>query len=134
MIKRSFTYTDYNGNERNEEHLFNLSKAELIDLELSVVGGYKQLIENIIAAQDLPSLYKYFKELILKSYGIKSPDGKRFIKQDENGRPLVNDFIETEAYSILLEELVTNTEKASEFVNGIMPTVTNKPTPIPATK
>lgn len=134
MITESFTYVDYDGNERTEEHLFHLSKAELIDLELSTVGGYKKLIENIIAAKDLPNLYKYFKELILKSYGVKSPDGKRFIKKDENGRPLVDNFVETEAYSILLEKLVTNTEYAISFVNGIMPSVDGKSAPIPAVK
>lgn len=133
MITRTFTYKDYNDVERTEEHLFHLSKAELIDLELSTVGGYKKLIENIIAAKDLPNLYKYFKELILKSYGIKSADGKRFIKKVD-GRRLVDDFVETEAYSILLEELVTNAEVAVAFVNGIMPSVDGKPVSIPEVK
>lgn len=126
MIKRTFTYFDYDNNERTEEHLFHLSKAELIDMELSTVGGYKKLIENIIAAKDLPNLYKYFKELILKSYGVKSPDGKRFVKKDENGRPLVDQFVDTEAYSMLIEELVTDSDKAAAFVNGIMPAPTGK--------
>lgn len=126
MIKRTFTYFDYDNNERTEEHLFHLSKAELIDMELSTVGGYKKLIENIIAAKDLPNLYKYFKELIHKSYGVKSPDGKRFIKKDENGRPLVDQFIDTEAYSMLIEELVTDSDKAAAFVNGIMPAQATK--------
>lgn len=135
MIKKTITYPDYIDGERTEDFYFNLSQAELIEMELTTVGGYKKLIENIIAAQDLPNLFKYFKELILKSYGVKSADGKQFIKIDKDGRRLVDDFVQTEAYSQLLTELVTNTKAASDFTNGIMPsTINGKPIPIPETK
>ena len=117
MIKKTYTYTDYNGNERTEDYYFNLNKAEIMEMELSVDGGLSEMIQRIISAKDTPSIIKIFKELILKSYGEKSPDGKRFIKSDE----LSASFAQTEAYSMLFEELATDADKAAEFVNGIVP-------------
>jgi hypothetical protein len=83
MLKKTITYTDYNGVERTEDFYFNLNKAEILEMELSTEGGLQQMIEKIIAAQDMPALSKYFKDIILMSYGEKSPDGKRFIKNQE---------------------------------------------------
>ena len=117
MLKKTITYTDYNGTERTENHYFNLSKAELTEMELSTTGGFAELIQNIIDAQDGPAIMKIFKDIILKAYGEKSPDGKRFIKSDE----LSTAFSQTEAYSELFMELVTDAEKASEFINAIIP-------------
>lgn len=117
MITKTIKYTDYNGVEREEKHNFNLTKAELMEMELSTVGGLAEMIQKIVAAQDQPAIIKLFKELILKSYGEKSADGKRFIKSEE----LSTAFSQTEAYSELFMELATNTEKAAEFVNGIIP-------------
>lgn len=117
MLKKTITYTDYNGTERTENHYFNLSKAELTEMELSTTGGFADMIQNIIDAQDGPAIMKIFKDIILKAYGEKSPDGKRFIKSDE----LSTAFSQTEAYSELFMELVTDAEKASEFINAIIP-------------
>lgn len=117
MLKKTITYTDYNGTERTENHYFNLSKAELTEMELSTTGGFAEMIQNIIDAQDGPAIMKIFKDIILKAYGEKSPDGKRFIKSDE----LSTAFSQTEAYSELFMELVTDAEKASEFINAIIP-------------
>lgn len=117
MLKKTITYTDYNGTERTENYYFNLSKAELTEMELSTTGGFAELIQNIIDAQDGPAIMKIFKDIILKAYGEKSPDGKRFIKSDE----LSTAFSQTEAYSELFMELVTDAEKASEFINTIIP-------------
>ena len=123
MIKKTITYTDYNGVERSEDFYFNLSKAELMEMELGTTGGLAETIERITAAQDGPSIIKHFKNIILKAYGEKSDDGKRFIKSDEISKA----FSETEAYSILFMELATNPDEAAKFINGVIPNTGDKP-------
>lgn len=131
MLKKTFTYIDYNGVERTEDHYFNLSKAELMEMELSTTGGLAEMINKIVAAQDAPAIVKVFKDLVLKAYGQKSPDGRRFIKSKE----LADEFSQTEAYSQLFMELATDADAASKFVNGIVPPMDNKPSiPAPANK
>lgn len=117
MLKRTITYTDYNDEERTEDFYFNLSKAEVMEMEMSTSGGLAEMITRIVAAKDAPSIIKVFKDLILKAYGEKSPDGKHFIKSDENTKA----FSQTEAYSQLFMELATDVDAASAFVNGIVP-------------
>lgn len=117
MLKKTITYTDYNGLQRTEDFYFNLTKAEVMEMEMSTVGGMAEMIQKIVAAQDVPSIIKIFKDLILKAYGEKSADGKRFIKSDE----LSSNFAQTEAYSQLFMELATDAEAAAAFVNGIVP-------------
>lgn len=131
MLKKTITYEDYNGVERTEDHYFNLSKAELMEMELGVSGGMTEMIQRLIAAQDGPAIAQVFKDLILKSYGQKSADGKRFIKV-ENGRRLADDFIETEAYSQLFMELATNADAAANFMKAIMPADLVEKSSIPA--
>lgn len=127
MLKKTMTYTDYNGTERTEDFYFNLSKAEIMEMELSTTGGLAEMIQNIVKAQDAPAIIKVFKDLVLKAYGEKSADGKRFIKVGPDGVPLSVAFAETEAYSNLFMELATDADKAAEFVNGIVPAdVSNK--------
>lgn len=121
MLKKTIKYTDYNGVEREEPFYFNLTKAEIMEMEMSTVGGFAEMIEKIVAAQDTPTLIRIFKDLILKAYGEKSPDGRGFIKLDEEGRPLSNRFVQTEAYSELFMELATDAEAATAFINGIVP-------------
>lgn len=118
MLKKTIIYTDYNGNERKEDHYFNLSKAELMEMEMGTSGGLAEMIKRIVDAQDAPAIIKVFKDLILKAYGIKSADGKRFMKSEE----ISTEFAQTEAYSILFMELATDAEAASNFINGIVPT------------
>lgn len=117
MLKKTITYNDYNGAERTEDFYFNLSKAEVTEMELSTTGGLAEMITKIVAAQDAPAIIKVFKDLVLKAYGEKSADGKRFIKSEE----LATAFSQTEAYSILFMELATDADAASKFVNGIIP-------------
>ncbi len=117
MLKKTIPYKDYNGVERIEDFYFNLSKAEAMEMELSITGGLTEMIRKIVAAQDTPTIIATFKQIILKAYGEKSPDGRRFIKSEE----LSKAFSETEAYSILYMELATNANAAAEFVNGIVP-------------
>lgn len=117
MLKEAITYTDYNGTTRTEDFYFNLKKSEVIELELSVDGGMSSLITNIVNTNDLPKLSEYFKNIILKSYGVKSQDGKRFMKSEQ----LSKAFYETEAYSELYVSLITDANKAAKFVNKILP-------------
>ena len=117
MLKKIITYTDYNGVERTEPFYFNLSKAELMEMELGVTGGMTEMLDKIITAKDAPSLMKTFKEMIMKAYGVKSDDGKRLIKSEE----LSIAFTQTEAYSVLFMELITDDKAAADFVNGIIP-------------
>ena len=119
MLKKTMTFTDYNGVERTENFWFNLSKAEIMEMELGTEGGLAEMIQKIVAAKDAPAIVKIFKDLILKSYGEKSADGKKFMKSPE----LSEAFSQTEAYSDLFMELATDSDKASEFVNGIIPNV-----------
>lgn len=126
MLKKTITYTDYNGVERTEDHYFNLTEAEIMEMELSITGGLAEMIQRIVAAQDAPAIIKTFKELILKAYGEKSPDGRRFVKEDVNGYPLYKYFEQTEAYSKLFMELSTNDKAAADFVNGVIPAPKNK--------
>ena len=117
MLKKTIAYTDYNGTERNEDFYFNLTKAELMEMEMSTNGGLAEMINKIVASQDAPAIIKVFKELVLKAYGEKSLDGKRFIKNDD----IREEFSQTEAYSQLFMELATDADAAAAFVNGIMP-------------
>lgn len=121
MIKKTIKYTDYNGVERVEDFYFNLNKAELIEMEVSVEGGYSELLNRIAKSQDIKEIVNVMKTIILKSYGEKSIDGKRFVKVDKNGQPLSKQFEETEAFVELYVELATNVNKAVEFVNSVIP-------------
>lgn len=117
MLKKTITYTDYNDNVRTEDFYFNLNKAEITEMELGTKGGFVEMINRIVAAQDGASIIKVFKELVLKAYGVKDPEGRRFIKNDE----LREEFSQTEAYSQLFMELATDDVKAAEFIKGILP-------------
>lgn len=117
MLKKTITYTDYNGSERTEDFYFNLSEAEIMEMEMSTEGGLAERITKVVSLQDAPSIIKIFKELILKAYGEKSADGKRFVKSPD----LSEAFAQTEAYSQMFMDLARNAEAAAEFVNGIIP-------------
>lgn len=117
MLKKTIKYEDYNGVEREEDFYFDLSEAEVLEMEAEQVGGMSNLIEKIVQAKDVPSLIKMFKGLILKAYGEKSADGRRFIKSEQ----LSNEFSQTRAYSKLFMELATDDKAAAAFVNAIVP-------------
>ena len=117
MYKKTITYKDYDGVERTEDFFFNLSKAELLEMEMETPGGMKRKLEKIVSEQDLGRLIEAFKDFILRSYGEKSPDGRRFIKSKE----LTEAFTQTEAYSDLFMLFATDADASSEFLNGIVP-------------
>lgn len=117
MYKRTITYTDFNGLERTEDFFFNFNKAELLEMEMSKDGTLTGCLNRIINAKDSPEIMREVKTLILKSYGVKSEDGRYFIKNDE----VRQKFECSEAYSTIFMELVSDDKKAAEFVNSIMP-------------
>ena len=130
MRKETITYFDYNGVERTENFYFNLSKAEVLEMEMTTAGGLAEMIQNIIDAKDQPAIIKIFKDLILKAYGEKSADGKRFVKSEE----ISTAFSQTEAYSILFMKLATDADAAAKFVNSIVPVDVSDVTPATTVK
>ncbi len=117
MLKKTIEYKDYNDNLRKEDFYFNLTQAEVVEMETEQAGGLAEMITRAVNAKDMPAVIKIFKDLVLRAYGEKSPDGKRFVKNNE-----VRDaFAQTEAYSILFMELATDADKAAAFVKGILP-------------
>lgn len=122
MLRKTITYTDFNGNERTEDFYFNLTKAELTEMEMVTDGGLTNKLQRIVDTNDSKAMIDTFKDIICRSYGVKSEDGKRFVKNDE----LRNAFLQSEAYSELFMELVTNPEASVAFVNGIIPQNLNK--------
>lgn len=117
MFKMTVDVVDFNGVKRTEDHYFNLTKAEILEMEMSTHGGMAEMIKAIVAAQDGPAIVKIFRDLVLQAYGQKSPDGRRFIKNDQ----IREEFKDTQAYSEIFMMLATDADKAAEFVNGIMP-------------
>lgn len=119
MLKKTITYTDYDGNERTEDFYFNFSEAELMDMQLETEGGFGEYIQKIVDAKDKPELVRLFRKMVVESYGEKSPDGRRFVKSPE----IQKAFMETPAYSIIYMELATNDGAASDFINHVIPAV-----------
>ena len=117
MIKKTITYSDFNGTERTEDFYFNLTKAEITKMELSIKGGLAEMIQRIVAAQDTPAIIDVFEDLIKRSYGVKTPDGRGFVKRADD----LEAFMATEAYSQLFMELATDADAAAKFVNGVVP-------------
>lgn len=117
MLKKTIKYTDFNDEEVEETFFFHLSQAELVELEMSHEGGLQESLQNIVAAQDGQAIIKEFKNIILTAYGQKSPDGRRFIKNQQ----LRDEFESSEAYSTLFMDLIMNVDSAIEFVQGIIP-------------
>lgn len=121
MLKKTITYEDYNGEQRTEDFYFNLTKAELTEMEFSEEGGLQNVLKQIINTRSYTKIADLFKKIILASYGEKTADGKRFIKLDENGRPLSARFMENPAYSELYMELASDSDAATKFIVGIVP-------------
>ena len=117
MIKKTVTYKDFDGNERTEDFYFHLTEQELTEWELSVDGGLSGVLHRVIKSSDTRKIMDIFKDLLIKSYGEKTPDGRGFIKNEQ----VLNNFMCTQAFSDLYMELATDDKKASEFINGILP-------------
>lgn len=116
MLKKTITYTDYNGETKTGDFYFNLNQAELMKMQMGTRGGLSEAITKAVADQDTPTIINIFDELILKAYGERRPDG-RFEKNAE----ISARFMQTEAYSVLFMELATDADAAAAFINGIVP-------------
>jgi len=117
MLKKTITYTDYDGNRRSEDFYFNLTKSEITEMELGINGGLDAMLDRVIQKRDGSVIIKVFKEILLKAYGEKSLDGRKFEKSEK----ISDDFYHTGAYDTLFMELVTDAKKAAAFVKAIMP-------------
>lgn len=140
MLKKSITYTDFNGKQVTEDFYFNLTKAEVAEMEVSassvdsegnVSGGMQKMLNDVISSGSGARIIEVFKDIIFRSYGVKSEDGKRFVKSEE----LSKDFVQTAAYSEFFVELLTDPDAAANFVKAVMPMENANvelPKPIPA--
>lgn len=117
MLAKEIEFVDYNGRTRKETHYFDLSKAELLEMDICTVGGLQQYVNKIVSTENGPELFKLFKTLILKAYGIKEADGVHFTKSEE----ISTRFAQTPAYSVLMMELVTSAENTEAFLKGVAP-------------
>ena len=122
MLKKTIKYTDFNDNEITEDFYFNLNKAELIEMETKTNGGMKAKLERLINTRDISAIMEIFKEIITSSYGVKSDDGKQFIKDEA----LTKAFVQSNAYSELYIELATNSDAAIDFITHIIPSDLSK--------
>lgn len=117
MLKLPITYEDFDGEKVTEDFYFNLSKPELLEMEVGHEKGYSAFLKKIVDTTDRKALVEQFKQVILLAYGQKSDDGKRFIKNDQ----LREEFSQTAAYQHLFMELASDSDAASKFINGLMP-------------
>lgn len=125
MIKWPITYTDYNGETHTEDFYFNLNKAEVMEMNFDADGAYAEYLQRIVDQHDAKKIGQEFKRLIIRSYGEKSPDGRRFVKSDE----ITQAFMQTEAYAELYMTLASSVEECEKFIRGILPSVENQETP-----
>ena len=132
MLKKTITYEDYYGNSITEDFRFNLNKSEVAKMELTTPGGLQNYVQKLTKDMNGKNITDFFEKLILSSYGEISLDGKKFIKVDENGKELYKDFVQTDAYNVLFMELVTDSEAAAKFLEGILPKAPNPNGSIPA--
>lgn len=117
MLKKTITCKNFNDVETTEDYWFNLTESEILEMQLGTAGGLDESLKQIVAGMDLPRMVNFFKDFVLKAYGVKSPDGKRFIKNDE----IREAFSQTNAYNKLFMELAFDDVAAAEFINGVIP-------------
>lgn len=117
MLKRTFNYTDFDGEKHEEDAYFNLTMTEVFELNMSVPGGFAEYIRRIVNAKDAGEICKNIRNIILTAYGEKSPDGRRFIKSQK----LSEEFSQTPMYDMLFQELAFDDEKMSEFIEKVVP-------------
>lgn len=122
MHKEVISYTDLNGVQRTEDFYFDLSKPEIVKMQTSAKGGYDAQLKSLAASENGALIMEFFEDFIKTAYCEKSDDGRRRMKSEEISRS----FIETPAYEVLFEKLVTDAKAAAEFVNRVMRADGNK--------
>jgi hypothetical protein len=120
MFRHTVKYTDFNDKAREETFEFNLTKEEIMSMELGVDGGFSELLKRMSELQNIPKLLEYFKQFVLKAYGERSGDGRSFIKV-RDGKKLAEDFVQTAAFSEMFIDLFSDSKKAAKFMNGLVP-------------
>ena len=128
MLKKTLTYEDLDGNSLTEDFYFNLSKAEIAEMELSHDGGFSEQLRKIVEANDGASIVKTFTEILSKAYGVRGEDNKQFEKSPELSRK----FMQTDAYSVLFMELVTDADASAAFIRGVIPASLGEKLDLPA--
>jgi hypothetical protein len=121
MLVKTIKYTDFFGIEQNDEFMFNLSRPEVVRLDVSYPGGIQAHVAKFVAEKDYEKIMKMFEDLITISYGVRSVDGKRFVKDST----VVSEFLDSAAYAALYEELLLNADNAAQFFNGVIPLASN---------
>lgn len=127
MLKKPITYVDYDGNQRTENHWFNLDEAEILELQMRYPGGMSAMLQKMVEEEDGAKILATIKEIIMMAYGEKSLDGKYFEKSHEKSVR----FTQSRAYSALLMELYRDAGAAADFMNKIIPQTTQQPTSNP---
>lgn len=117
MIKKTITFKDFNGDSRTEDFYFNLTIDEIMELQFSEAGGLDQYINSIVQSDNNAEIYQTFKKIILKAIGKKSEDGRLFAKSEE----IKNEFSQTNAFSNMLVEFMTNAEAGASFISALVP-------------
>jgi hypothetical protein len=117
MLRKTITFEDLDGNPLTEDFYFNLTAAEIAEMEMGKEGGFMDYLQRIVAAQDAVAIVSTFKDILKSSYGVRSRDNKRFIKSDE----VWLDFMQSDAYSVLFLELITDADASAEFIQAIVP-------------
>lgn len=117
MLMKTIRYTDFNDIEQVKDFYFNMTKAELMKMEIVTPGGMENMLKRIVNERDNRRLLEIFEDIIAKSYGVKSPDGQEFEKSPE----ITKKFMQTNAYSELFMELIGNGAAAADFINGVIP-------------
>ena len=117
MLRKEVEYKDFDGNDRKDVLWFLLNEVEITEMDLETSGGLVKYMESIIDTNDVNQLITIFKDLLIRSYGERSMDGKHFYKDDK----IRNEFVSSAAYPVLYMEMVSDADKAVEFINGIVP-------------
>lgn len=117
MLRKEVEYKDFDGNDRKDVLWFHLNEVEITEMDLETSGGLVKYMESIIDKNDVNQLITIFKDLLIRSYGERSMDGKHFYKDDK----IRNEFVSSAAYPVLYMEMVSDADKAVEFINGIVP-------------
>jgi hypothetical protein len=117
MLAKKITYTNFNGEEVTETFYFNLTRAEVSEMQVNHPGGYSEYLERIVESKDTKEIVDAFTTFILDSYGEKSDDGRFFDKSEE----MKKRFHTSEAYSVLLMEMLEDPDKAANFITSILP-------------
>lgn len=129
MLKKEIEFTDLEGKPKVNDFYFNLSKTEVMEMEVSLEGGFSGHLTRIAKAEDPKEIFALIKKIVLASYGEKDPGGLKFLKKDKDGKPLCDGFEQTFAYDELMMLLTTDAQRAADFVNGVMPPPPNPPPP-----